>query len=74
MLFQDWDQYGIDCEEEVPQLDDSSEVQVPLIAYDLPDDKYQELCEQVDPLQEDDGHGIDTYLQAGEFVTALQSE
>ena len=49
-------------------------MQVPLITYDLPDDKYQELCEHVDPLQEDDGHGIDTYLRACQFVTALQFE
>jgi hypothetical protein len=63
-----WDQYGIDCEEELPEPEPGIEVVVPDIAFALADDKYDELKQHIDPLQEDDGFGIDIYIQTCLFV------
>ena len=63
-FFQDWSQYGIECDGTLPQTDPGTAVLIPDMVNPLSDNDFDELQEQVDPLAHDEGYGIDLYVLA----------
>lgn len=66
---QDWDQYGIDWDGDIPDEDSVDLVEVPEINYAISVQKYESLCQNIDPLQNENSYGIETYIRALQFIT-----
>lgn len=67
-IYQDWSQYGIDCEGPLPQTDSGEAVVVPDIPNPLSDRDFDDLLAQVNPLAHDEGYGIALYIHTCTFV------
>ena len=55
-------QYGIDTEEHFLQAETEYQVLIPDIPQPISDDEVEELRQNINPLQDDDAYGINTYI------------
>lgn len=68
IFHQDWSQYGIDWSEEITESQPENAVCIDDLTCPLTDEKFDQLKEFIDPLQEADGFGIELYIDACLFV------
>ncbi|KAK6173469.1 hypothetical protein SNE40_016912 [Patella caerulea] len=59
-----------DDNDPVPDLQTNNNVQVPELSFQLSDEDWHRLHEQVDPLADDQYHGMQAFLQTVEFISS----
>jgi hypothetical protein len=65
----DFEQYGIDDDGPLPELQTNNHVAIPRSTVQLADEEHTILTLAIDPLVEDNNHGINSFLQVVEMVT-----
>ena len=70
----DFQQYGIDDDGPVPQVQTENTVEIPRSAIELTNDEYQLLTENVDPLFNNNDHGIHAYQSAKNILITLLND
>lgn len=65
----DFEQYGIDDDGPVPELQTNNYVAIARSTVQLADEERTILTLTIDPLVEDNNHGINSFLQGVEMVT-----
>ena len=70
----DWDEYGMDEDAPLPNVDSDNDVQVPESRIPLTTEQRENLRAEVDPLAFDDNEGINIYQQTVQYLKDLLSE
>ena len=67
----DFQHYGIDDDGPLPDVQTENSVEIPRSAIELTSDESQLLIENVDPLMNDNDHGIVAYQSARSILITL---
>lgn len=68
---EDWSEYGIDEDAPMPPVDSDNNVIVPITGSHLSENILQAISNQIDPLEEDNKHGLDIYKRALQLARSL---
>lgn len=64
-------EYGVDDDAPLPELQTDNNVQVPECVFQLTDEQKELLCTNVHPLQEDNNHGTELFRETVRFLKSL---
>lgn len=67
--WQEWNEYGIDPDAPCP-APESESIETQDVMCPLQDEDFEEMKRQIDPLNDTDGYGNETYIQACIFAAS----